>query len=91
MANIVQRVDYYYTEVPNRAGVGAKVLNALKAGGCQSVCVQWFPVKRTACSTSLRAVRPGCPRCGSAERRDQAGWAKDCFSDSGPGSGGRCR
>ena len=43
MANIVRRVDYYYTEVPNRAGAGARVLNALKAGGVNLVAYNGFP------------------------------------------------
>ena len=43
MANIVRRVDYYYTEVPNRAGAGAEVLNALKAGGANLFAYNGFP------------------------------------------------
>lgn len=43
MANILRRVDYYYTEVPNRAGAGAKVLNALKAGGVNLIAYNGFP------------------------------------------------
>ncbi len=44
MANIVRRVNYYYTEVPNRAGAGAKVLNALKAGGVNLTAYNGFPI-----------------------------------------------
>jgi len=44
MANIVRRVNYYYTEVPNRAGAGAKVLNALKAGGVNLIAYNGFPI-----------------------------------------------
>ena len=43
MANIVRRVDYYYTEVPNRAGAGAEVLKALKAGGVNLFAYNGFP------------------------------------------------
>ena len=43
MVNIVRRVDYYYTEIPNRAGVGAEVLNALKAGGVSLIVYNGFP------------------------------------------------
>jgi len=46
MANIVRRVNYYYTEVPNRAGAGAKVLNALKAGGVNLIAYNGFPTSR---------------------------------------------
>ncbi len=46
MANIVRRVNYYYTEVPNRAGVGAKVLNALKAGSVNLIAYNGFPTSR---------------------------------------------
>ncbi|MFC1989735.1 hypothetical protein ACFLVW_04160 [Chloroflexota bacterium] len=43
MVNIVRRVDYYYTEISNRAGVGAEVLNALKAGGVSLIVYNGFP------------------------------------------------
>ena len=46
MANIVRRVNYYYTEVPNRAGAGAKVLNALKAGSVNLIAYNGFPTSR---------------------------------------------
>ena len=46
MANIVRRVNYYYTEIPNRAGAGAKVLNALKAGGVNLIAYNGFPTSR---------------------------------------------
>ncbi len=46
MANIVRRVNYYYIEVPNRAGAGAKVLNALKAGGVNLIAYNGFPTSR---------------------------------------------
>ncbi len=39
----MRRVNYYYTEVPNRAGAGAKVLNALKAGGVNLIAYNGFP------------------------------------------------
>ena len=43
MANIVRRIEYYYTVVPNRAGVGANVFNALKAGGVNLIALNGFP------------------------------------------------
>ena len=33
MADEVKRVEYYYTEVPDKPGEGLKVLNALKEEG----------------------------------------------------------
>ena len=44
MANIVRRVDYYYTKVTNRAGEGAKVFNALKAEGVNLIAYNGFPL-----------------------------------------------
>ena len=44
MVNIVRRVDYYYTEVSNRAGAGAKVLNAFKAAGVNLIVYNGFPI-----------------------------------------------
>ena len=50
MADIVRRIEYYYTVVPNRAGAGAKVFDALKSEGVNLVAVQWFPDKLRTCS-----------------------------------------
>ena len=44
MADIVRRVDYYYAVVPNQAGAGAKVFNALKAEGVNLIAHNGFPV-----------------------------------------------
>jgi hypothetical protein len=43
MANIVRRIEYYYTVVPNRAGAGAKIFNALKTGGVNLIALNGFP------------------------------------------------
>lgn len=43
MADIVRRIDYYYTVIPNRAGAGAKVLNVLKAEAVNLVALNGFP------------------------------------------------
>ena len=43
MADIVRRIEYYYTMVPDRAGAGAKVLDALKAGGVNLIALNGFP------------------------------------------------
>jgi len=43
MADIVRRIEYYYTVVPNRTGAGAKVFNALKAGGANLIALNGFP------------------------------------------------
>jgi len=43
MADIVRRIEYYYTVVPNRAGAGAKVFDALKSEGVNLVAVNGFP------------------------------------------------
>jgi len=39
----VRRVEYYYAEVPDRPGAGAKVLNALKAARVNLVAYTGFP------------------------------------------------
>ena len=43
MADIVRRIEYYYTVVPNRTGAGAKVFNALKTEGVNLIAVNGFP------------------------------------------------
>jgi hypothetical protein len=43
MAEVVRRVEYYYTEVLDRPGGGAKVLTALKAEGVNLIALNGFP------------------------------------------------
>jgi hypothetical protein len=43
MTDAVKRIEYYYTEVPDRAGAGAKVLNALKAARANLLAYNGFP------------------------------------------------
>lgn len=43
MANIVKRIEYYYTEVPDRPGAGAKILNTLKAARVNLLACTGFP------------------------------------------------
>lgn len=42
MADVMRRIDYYYTVVPNRPGEGAKVFNALKAGNVNLIAFNGF-------------------------------------------------
>lgn len=46
MADVVKRIEYYYTTVPDRSGEGAKVLNALKKERVNLLAFSGFP-----CST----------------------------------------
>lgn len=43
MAANVRRVEYYYTEVPDRPGAGSKLLSALKAEGVNLLAYTGFP------------------------------------------------
>ncbi len=43
MADVVNRVEYYYTVVPDRPGAGAKLLNALKAARVNLLAFTGFP------------------------------------------------
>ena len=43
MADVVKIIEYYYTTVPDRAGAGAKVLNALKAARVNFLAFTGFP------------------------------------------------
>jgi len=43
MVDVVERVNYYYTEVPDRPGAGAKVLNAFKAARVNLIAFNGFP------------------------------------------------
>lgn len=43
MADVVKRIKYYYTVVPDRPGAGAKVLNELKAARVNLLAYTGFP------------------------------------------------
>ncbi len=43
MTDVVKRIEYYYTVVPDRTGAGAKVLNALKAARVNLLAFTGFP------------------------------------------------
>jgi hypothetical protein len=48
VADEVKRVEYYYTEVPDKPGEGLKVLNALKEEGVNLDALVAFPKGRRA-------------------------------------------
>lgn len=48
MADEIQRVQYFYTEVPDRPGEGAKVLGMLKEEGINLLAYVAFPKGRRA-------------------------------------------
>jgi len=43
MTDVVKRIEYYYTVVPDRTGAGAKVLNAFKAARVNLLAFSGFP------------------------------------------------
>lgn len=48
MAETVRQVEYFYMEVPNKVGEGAKVLQTLKEVGVNLVAFSGFPAGRRA-------------------------------------------
>lgn len=48
MANTLRKVDYWYVKVPNRAGQGAKIMDALAAQGVNLLAFSGFPSGREA-------------------------------------------
>jgi len=40
----IERIEYYYTVVPNKAGAGAKVFNVLKEKGVNLLAFNGFPL-----------------------------------------------
>jgi prephenate dehydratase len=48
MADTIQRVQYFYAEVPDRPGEGAKVLSMLKGEGVNLLAFSGFPKGRRA-------------------------------------------
>lgn len=43
MADTIQRVQYFYSELPNKPGEGARMLNALKEEGVNLLAFSGFP------------------------------------------------
>jgi hypothetical protein len=48
MPDSIRRIDYYYTDVPDRPGEGAKILNALKNQRVNLLVLSGFPQGRRA-------------------------------------------
>jgi len=48
MADTVQRVDYFYVQVPNKPGEGARYLDALREAGINLLAFSGFPEGRGA-------------------------------------------
>jgi hypothetical protein len=48
MADTIRQVDYFYLQVPHKAGEGAKVLRTLKDAGVNLVAFSGFPAGRRA-------------------------------------------
>jgi hypothetical protein len=73
--------DYFYTQVPDRPGQGAKVLNALKEEGVNLSAYVAFRKADKPCLilSQLMSSLQG----NSEEGRDQARRAENSFSDSG--------
>ena len=46
MADTIQRVEYFYVQVPNRPGEGARYLGALEDGGINLLAFSGFPEGR---------------------------------------------
>ncbi len=46
MADTVQRVEYFYVQVPNKPGEGARILGALQEGGINLLAFSGFPEGR---------------------------------------------
>jgi len=44
MADVIQRIEYYYTMVPHRTGAGFKVFDALKKSNVNLVAFNGFPL-----------------------------------------------
>jgi hypothetical protein len=48
MAETIRKIDYFYVEVPDKAGVGAKALAALRDSGVNLLAFSGFPQGRKA-------------------------------------------
>ena len=56
MADQIRRVDYYYVEVPDKAGEGVRVLGALKEAGVNLLSFTAFPAGKGKTQIDLVAL-----------------------------------
>jgi len=57
MAVSVQRLQYFYTEVPDKPGEGSKLLSLLHEKGVKLLAFSWFPQGRRASWILCRSIR----------------------------------
>jgi hypothetical protein len=69
MAETIRLVDYFYTEVPNKAGEAARMLSQLRDAGVYLLLFSGFPKGRRA---QLDFVAPDSATLKAAARK--AGW-----------------
>jgi hypothetical protein len=48
MADVIRKVDYYYTTTPHKAGEATRILNALRVAGVNLLAFHGFPSARKA-------------------------------------------
>ena len=68
MPGTVRRVQYFYTEVPDKSGEGAKLLNALKEAGVNLLAYSGFPKGRRA---QIDFIPADVPAFRAAARKGQ--------------------
>jgi hypothetical protein len=78
MADTVRKSDYFAIQVPNRPGVGARVLAGLKAEGVNLIAFTGFPNGRTA-QIDLVPERTAALRRAAKKLDLRLGKRKSCF------------
>jgi hypothetical protein len=68
MAEAVRQVDYFYIEVPNKVGEGAKILQTLKQAGVNLLAFSGFPSGRRAQLDFFPADAAGFKQVAKANR-----------------------
>jgi hypothetical protein len=68
MAETIRQVDYFYIEVPNKVGEGAKVLRAVKDAGVNLLAFSGFPSGRKAQLDFFRADSTAFKQLAKANR-----------------------
>ncbi|SRR5216683_2394932 len=82
MADTIQRVEYFYAQVPNKAGEGARFLTALQEAGINLLAFSGFP-RRARFSARLRSRRSSRVQAVRADGQVEAHGPKRAFLVSG--------
>ena len=90
MADVIQKVDYYYVEVPDKPGEGLRILVGLKEAGVNLLACCGFPIGEGKAQFDLVPEHEESFRRAAAELRLKLTGPKQAFLIQGGDRVGAC-